>query len=319
MGMPGIGIELSPGRGRPVSLAPLFDFSGPALPLGARLTRASAARRFAAGGALITVAADVPRFDRDPVTGATRGLLIEAAATNLLPWSDRIDLFGERSQCSAISNVGPAPDGTGGFGRLVPAVGSGVFPYAADTSVPKSAGTTYTLSAFARYETIRWLLLSGGLYGDARFAWFDLANGAVGTVGANAIGAAITRIDATTCRIAVTFTGTSSPYCLLAPVKADATFGADYAAGDSAGVWGVMLETGAKASSAVATAGSAVTRAADVLTLEWRGRGVADGAITVRYTFDDGSAQDVATVVAGGTAGVPTTLNRRWLRRAEKL
>lgn len=302
---------------RAAALAPVFDFGGGVLPPGAMLTRASVGRRFDAAGALVSEPADTARFDHDPATGARRGLLIEGAASNLLPWSDRLDLFGESSQCAVVADVGAAPDGSGGFDRLVPGVGSGVFPYVADTRVPKDAATTYTLSAFVRRETLRWMLLSGGLYGDARFAWFDLQAGAVGTVGGGASGAAIARIDAATFRIAVTFTGTTSPYCLLAPVKADATFGADYAAGDTAGAWGAMLEVGARASSPIATAGGAATRAADVLTLDWGGRGVADGTITVRYGFDDGSSEDATTTVAGGRATVPVGLARCWLRRAQ--
>ena len=61
------------------------------------------------------------------------------------------------------------------------------------------------------------------------------------------------------------------------------------------------------------------TRAADTLVLDWRSRGVGDGTIGVRYGFDDGSTQDVAAVVAGGMATVPTTLARRWIRRVQKL
>lgn len=52
-------------------LDPLFTF-----------TRASTATRFNASGVLETVAANVPRFDFDPVTLACRGLLVEEARTN---------------------------------------------------------------------------------------------------------------------------------------------------------------------------------------------------------------------------------------------
>lgn len=57
-------------------------------------------------------------------------------------------------------------------------------------------------------------------------------------------------------------------------------------------------------------AGAAAARAADVLTLNWASRGVADGAAVLRYTFDDGSSQDVAATIAGGTTIVPATLAR---------
>ena len=46
-------------------------------------TRASTATHFDATGALQTAAIDTPRIDHDPVTLARRGLLIEAARTNL--------------------------------------------------------------------------------------------------------------------------------------------------------------------------------------------------------------------------------------------
>jgi hypothetical protein len=47
-------------------------------------TRASDATFFDADGVLQTAGTDVPRFDHDPATGASRGLLIEEARTNSL-------------------------------------------------------------------------------------------------------------------------------------------------------------------------------------------------------------------------------------------
>jgi hypothetical protein len=51
---------------------------GPAI----TFTRASNATFFGANGTLQTAANDTPRFDHDPATGASRGLLIEEARTN---------------------------------------------------------------------------------------------------------------------------------------------------------------------------------------------------------------------------------------------
>jgi hypothetical protein len=62
------------------ALKTLDHGTGPAI----TFTRASGATYFDANGVLQTAANDAPRFDHDPVTGASRGLLIEEARTNSL-------------------------------------------------------------------------------------------------------------------------------------------------------------------------------------------------------------------------------------------
>lgn len=90
--------------------------------------------------------------------------------------------------------------------------------------------------------------------------------------------------------------------------------------GSSGGyVWQDQLEAGSASTSPIATSSTSATRAADVLTLNWGLLGVGDGLITVRYTFDDNSTQDVATAIAGGTSVVPTNLNRPHIMSAEGL
>jgi hypothetical protein len=59
----------------------LNNGTGPAI----TFTRASNATFFDASGVLQTAANDAPRFDHDPATGASRGLLIEEARTNSIP------------------------------------------------------------------------------------------------------------------------------------------------------------------------------------------------------------------------------------------
>jgi hypothetical protein len=63
------------------SLKTLDHGTGPAI----TFTRASGATYFDADGVLQTATNDAPRFDHDPATGASRGLLIEEARTNSLP------------------------------------------------------------------------------------------------------------------------------------------------------------------------------------------------------------------------------------------
>jgi uncharacterized protein (TIGR02217 family) len=85
---------------------------------------------------------------------------------------------------------------------------------------------------------------------------------------------------------------------------------------DSVLIWGAQLESGLSATTPIATTSTPATRAADILTLNWGLLGVGDGTITVRYTFDDNSTQDVATTISGGTSVVPTNLNRPRIKSA---
>jgi len=48
-------------------------------------------------------------------------------------------------------------------------------------------------------------------------------------------------------------------------------------------------------------------------------RHVPDGTITLRYTFDDGSTQDVSTTIASGHCTVPTSLNRSIIMKVERV
>lgn len=78
--MIGLSLGLTARRGGP----PAWDFTGGTLPAGVTFTRAGSATYFDAAGVLQTAAADVPRFDHDPVTLQPRGLLVEPSATNRL-------------------------------------------------------------------------------------------------------------------------------------------------------------------------------------------------------------------------------------------
>lgn len=70
----------------PVALAPgRYAIGATAI---ASASRASTATYFDAAGVLQTAAVNVPRFDFDPVTGASLGLLVEAASTKCLGAND---------------------------------------------------------------------------------------------------------------------------------------------------------------------------------------------------------------------------------------
>lgn len=292
----GFGAALAVGRARPVE-RPGFAFDGAAPPAGATLRRASAGCCHDAAGALTTMAADVPRIDHDPLTGAVRGLLIEEAATNALSWSD-----GTVAQLVSSSGVSDAPGTIPGFVNALRFGDNAVSRYAYKQYVPV-VGETLTLSVVVRMDdgappavggttsSGDFCMLVGGKVLDLPIVIEPAGGGAW------------------RCAITVTASNTQSYWGVV-------RYTAQSARGFSA--TGMQLESGARATSYIATAAAAASRAADMLTLDWGAVGVADDPIVARYRFDDAGETLIATHVTDGIAAAPTPAAGRRLRRAER-
>lgn len=322
-----LGLDLPAQAGRRRSGA-AFDFTGGVLPPGATLTRASGAVRRTASGVLTTDAANVARFDYEPVTHALRGVLIEDAGTNGYLYSEALDqVYWTKSAGVVTADALVAPDGNASADLFVPTAASAVHRVSRATTLV--AGTGYVLSFYCRAAGYGFVQLYGGNgtgYGTF-YLTADLASGtetafAAGT--SNVIARTVHALDNGWTRVAVALTaiGSGAATAVIAPQTSGTTTRAATSTGDGVrgiALWGLQQETGAGATSYVATGAATATRAADALVLDWQSRGVADGAVAVRYTFDDGTTQDMSATVSGGSAAVPTTLARRWLRRAEKL
>jgi hypothetical protein len=90
-----------------------------------------------------------PRFDHDPATGASRGLLIEEARTNLLERSAEFDnAYWEKSGSTSAANTSTAPDGTTSADRISET--SDLAGHFVKRTISVVSGTTYTLSVFAK-------------------------------------------------------------------------------------------------------------------------------------------------------------------------
>lgn len=270
-----------------------FDFGGATLPAGATLTRASPASVIAASGAMQTAVVDAPRFDH--IGGARRGLLVERAATNLVTQSASIgDWLADSGRGGSPVGITPddvvAPDGSTSAARLFFEHNTG---YARLLYYPVVPGPgDYCFSIWLRSVIPgRSIAISIG----------------------NVLGSTLT-LDAQWRRFSVTAAIADSAQCqlILWPFIADTPDSATLHA------WGAQVEAGVAATSYIATGATPVTRAADVLTLDWGAQGVADGPIAVRYCFDDGSIATGTQTVAGGSATVSTALPRSALRRIER-
>lgn len=294
----GLGFALGTGRAGAAAVDPRgFDFGGTRLPAGARLTRASPATVTDANGTIQQAAADVARFDH--AAGATgtarRGLLIEPAATNFVTHSADIALWptdaGGGARPVAVTPAdGIAPDGSSNAARLFFEHLGG---YARAIFYPIIAAPgDHCLSIWLRApQSGRSIalaidnMLSPALMLDTSWQRFSIT-GPVST--------------GSQCQLLLWGAVAHSP--------ATATVHA----------WGAQFEAGRAPTSYIATVATPMTRAADVLTLDWGTRAVPDGPLAVRYIFDDGSTATATQIVAGGRAIVPTDLPRSALRRIER-
>ena len=264
---------------------------------------------------LMTAASGVARFDHNPVTEESLGLLIEEQRTNLLLQSETFSTTWAATRCSITANTIVAPDGALTADKLVEDA------TASDThlltqSISFTSGTAYTYSIFAKQaEAGRFfqLLFPSAAFGSALRATFDLKNGTF-QVSASITGA-ITFVGNGWYRCSITGTATTTASAsigiLLANSSAATGAAAIYTGDGYSGVyiWGAQLEVGAFATSYIPTVASQVTRAADAASMTgtnfsswWRpdeGTFVATSAAVSTGTFrrivsaDDGTSNNI--------------------------
>ena len=106
-------------------------------------TRASSATFIDSAGTLQTAAVDVPRFDHNPTTGESLGLLVEEQRTNLLLNTATLSTQSVTVTAAAhtLSFYGSGTVTLSGASTAGPAVGSGVFPARTTLTFTPSAGT----------------------------------------------------------------------------------------------------------------------------------------------------------------------------------
>ena len=102
---------------------------------------------------LQTAAAGVPRFDHNPTTGESLGLLIEEARTNSLQRSEEFDnAYWTKTEASVQANVIVAPDGTLTGDKLVESANNAVHFIARDVSVTGTYTSSIYVKAGERYR-----------------------------------------------------------------------------------------------------------------------------------------------------------------------
>jgi len=212
-----------------------------------------------------------PRFDHDPATNESLGLLIEESRTNELEYSEEFDdaYWGTNSNAGTLLKNATGPDGQTSAYTLVDNAGTGSGPvYIVKTPFAVSASTEYTLSIFAKADQINFLAIGTHFFTTPANGntWFDLSSGTLGTVHSPHT-ASIEDFGNGWHRCSITFTtdaSDTSGVFRFYSCESDNATNVDLDGTSSILVFGAQLEEAAFPTSYIPTSGSTVTRSADV-------------------------------------------------------
>jgi hypothetical protein len=261
--------------------------------------RASIGTFVGSDGLIKTATTNEPRFDHNPTTGESLGLLVEEARTNSILQSQDFSTTWTNTGSSENTNVAVAPDGTSTADALV------------DTAINETHNFTQTVSGLAgsTAHTFSCFLKKGSKnYGVLVFApnaswgigtgasvFFDLNNGTVGTA-ANATGT-IQALPNGWYRCTATATTTAIPGTVTMRIGSSLTGSAQTYTGtgdEAIYLWGAQLEAGAFATSYIPTTSATVTRAADVAS-------ITGSNFSSWYNHNEGTLRATASIRGGNT------------------
>ena len=254
---------------------------------------------------LLTAANNVPRFDHNPTTAESLGLLIEEQRTNTILQSEDLDTTWAETRATLNLNSVVSPGGTLTADRLIASTDNNTH-FTTQTFTGTAASWTFTAYAKASGLNFVALRLFNGT-SQVGLAYYNLSTGATGTVTAGT--AAITAVGNGWYRCSLTATLAASASCTadiyLASADNTNSFAGD--AFNGIALWGFQVELGAFPTSYIATGAATATRSADSASMtgtnfsSWVNN--AGGTLYVEYinyttatgslfSFDDGTANN---------------------------
>jgi hypothetical protein len=276
-------------------------------------TRASTATFVGSNGLIQTAATNIPRFDHDPVTLASRGLLIEEGRTNLLQHSSNFknttssSYWQNMTATTVTVDQTTSPDG-GVNADLLTTSATAFDCFTRRSGVYAEASTQYTYSIFVKRGPSNYryvgFYVGAGTGGTAQFPYFDFDNPTIvqlptityGTINS-------TRVDPYPngwYRISITFTTGATTPSTFAGVFISSSTGAAQStnpAGNDCYIWGIQSELGSFPTSYIPTTTGTLARSADVCS-------ITGGNFNNFYNQSEGTVVAVASEFRRGTAYV---------------
>jgi len=228
-------------------------------------SRASTATYVGADGLIKTAAINEPRFDHNPTTGESLGLLIEEARTNLALYSgDFSNAAWVEQGTTKTANALAAPDGTTTAALVVPTAASATHKFRQNVSTTDSS---LTFSVYLKAAGYTRIALNEQSQTGSSSAIINLADGSGATSGTT-----VSNAGNGWYRVSWSSTfGSGSPKGFCVVVLPTGGSGENpnnftWTANGTSGIyiWGAQLEAGAFPTAYIPTTAATVTRSADV-------------------------------------------------------
>ena len=282
-------------------------------------TRASTATYVGSDGLVKSATTNEARFDHNPTTGESIGLLVEEARTNLATNSESLTLGFTQQNTTVTSDATAAPDGTTTADLSVPNTTSASHA-SFRTNITFAISTSYAISVFVKpsgYTNFQLSFTSGFNNTNAWANFILVGGGSLGFTGTSGT-ATIQALSNGWYRCSLVATSGASAASggpALVVLDSDRN-GRDpnYAGNNTSGIylWGAQLEAGSFPTSYISTTSATVTRAADVASItgsnfsSWYNQ--TEGTVFTEYVIP---ALGVGTV----TSFDDGTTNNRWQQR----
>jgi hypothetical protein len=227
---------------------------------------------------LETAASGVARFDHNPITDESLGLLIEEQRTNLFTYSEQFnDAAWTKTASSITANTIVAPDGALTGDALIENTATAEHVLIQTVTTASNSARSFSVYAKAAGRSVIRLLFDRDAgFTDYCLAIFDLASGTVVSASnaGTGSGAAGTIVAVGNGWYRCTLTGTPSTTAgttlrNIVYLQATSGGGTGYTGNGYSGIflWGASLEQGAFPTSYIQTVASQVTRAADAASM----------------------------------------------------
>ena len=250
-----------------------------------------------------------PRFDHDPTTGESLGLLVEEQRTNLLLRSEEFDNASWTKTLATVTpNAATAPNGSVTADKLIgnSTIGS---HYAQQTISGATNGISYTSSVYAKASEITKIEILHVVGSILYVQGYDLSSGTLltrvtgGTTEATggfiqAVGNGWYR-----CGITQTSDGSGTTGTVRVTLRSANTVNFD-ATSQGVLLWGAQLEAGAFPTSYIPTTDATATRAADVASISGNDFGVTN-LLSYSEEFDNAAWTKTQGAITANTVVAP--------------